>query len=157
MVFTSQIYACHVRPTFSILCIIDIIILVQHICIYLEGGLGFHISTFQHVNISTFHHSIFPTFQHFSISTFTLLHNQYFQHFNTSTFPLLYKISIFQHLNSQHFIFPTLNSTFNLEDYKPYVTPTVGSPQVTYFENDCKPLEAAHLLRVFSWKVLLSY
>ena len=34
MVFTSQIRVFHVRPAFSILCIIDVFLFVQHICIY---------------------------------------------------------------------------------------------------------------------------
>ena len=34
MVFTSQIHVFHVRPTFSLLCIIDIFLFVQHICIF---------------------------------------------------------------------------------------------------------------------------
>ena len=32
MVFTSQICVFHVRPTFSILCIIDVFLFVQYIC-----------------------------------------------------------------------------------------------------------------------------
>ena len=34
MVFTSQILVFHGRPTFPILCIIDVFLFVQHICIY---------------------------------------------------------------------------------------------------------------------------
>ena len=46
MVFTSQIRVFHVRPTFSILGIVDIFLFVQHICIYVFS-LSLYIYTYR--------------------------------------------------------------------------------------------------------------